>query len=160
MNNNLRGDGERVGSKRDAKEVLGQKYAVVSIVAPEGTRQKAKNVCIKIRGVFATEAQATERVQELWEIDPDFDIFIIDMYEWIVIPPPIEFANEIKMKYNQEKLGPIMEGYYKQQDRAKKDMEQRVNRAKTRARKEMRAMREAKKVKAVNENEKEEKEES
>jgi hypothetical protein len=135
----------RVGSKRDPIEITGQKFAVISFVAPESTRQKSKNVAIKIRGVFPDEQSAEKHAKELWSVDNDFDIHVVDMYEWIVIPPPIDLLSAIPMKYNQDKLDKIMKGYYDQMQRSKKDMEKRMNAAKREVRKKLKRKKEKEK---------------
>lgn len=133
---NLRG-GPQVGAKRDPIEVKGQQIAVISIVAPEGTRQKAKRITIKIRGVFNTVEEADAHIEELWKLDPDFDMFKVSMYEWLVVPPPVENSNQIQMRYQQEKLDEIMRGYYSKIKQGKAEVDNRMKAAQKEAKRRL-----------------------
>jgi uncharacterized protein DUF5832 len=133
---NLKG-GRRVGASRDPITVPDQQFAVISIVAPEGTRQRSKKTAIKIRGVFPDEVAARKHCEELFKHDPDFDLQIVQMYEWLVIPPPLEHQNSIPMEYQQEKLNDIMKGYYEQIKRGKKEVETRMKTAQKEAKRRL-----------------------
>lgn len=113
---NLKGEPGAVGMNRDpgCVQPSGQQFAVISWVAPTNTPQRAKNIAIKIRGVFATKEEAHSHAGKIWAVDPDFDIHVVDMYEWLVLPPPMEHQMQIPMEYNQGKLDRIMKGYYHQ----------------------------------------------
>lgn len=133
---NLKG-GPQVGAKRDPIEVKGQQIAVISIVAPEGTRQKAKRITIKIRGVFNTVEEADAHIEELWKLDPDFDMFKVSMYEWLVVPPPVENSNQIQMRYQQEKLDEIMRGYYSKIKQGRQEVDSRMKAAQKEAKRRL-----------------------
>jgi len=116
---------QRVGMKRDPVTVPGQRFAVLSWVAPSATPQRCKTIAVKIRGVFDTEEAANEHAKKLYARDPDFDIHIVDMYEWLVLPPPLDHQYAIPMQYQQEKLNKIMSGYYKQTEDGRRKVERR-----------------------------------
>lgn len=124
---NLKGAPSAVKAKRDPLDIQapGQLYAVISWVAPNG-RQKAKHIAIKLRGVFGTVEAAKTHAAKIYAVDPDFDIHVVDMYEWLVIPPPPEHQMQIQMEYNQAKLDRIMQGYYGQIRRQKQKHDARV----------------------------------
>lgn len=125
---NLKGEPGAVGMNRDPACVhpQGQQFAVVSWVAPSGTPQRAKNIAIKIRGVFGTKEEAHSHAGRIWTVDPDFDIHVVEMYEWLVLPPPMEHQMQIPMEYNQAKLDRIMKGYYHQIKMQKQKHDARV----------------------------------
>lgn len=125
---NLKGEPGRVGMKRDPASVQppGQLYACVSWVAPHSTPQRAKFIAMKIRGVFGTKEEALAHAAKVYAADPDFDIHVVDMYEWLVLPPPQEHQMQIPMEYNQAKLDRIMKGYYLQIRKQKQKHDQRV----------------------------------
>jgi len=124
---NLKGEPGAVGMKRDPGCIQppGQLYACISWVAPNA-RQRAKCVAVKIRGVFGTRDEAHAHAAAIFQVDPDFDIHVVDMYEWLVIPPPMEHQMQIPMEYNQAKLDRIMKGYYHQIRIQKRKHDQRV----------------------------------
>ena len=125
---NLKGEPGAVGMKRDPGSIQppGQLYACVSWVAPSGTPQRAKSIAVKIRGVFGTRDEAHAHAAAIFQVDPDFDIHVVDMYEWLVLPPPMEHQMQIPMEYNQAKLDRIMKGYYHQIKLQKRKHDQRV----------------------------------
>ena len=62
-------------------------YALVSMVAPEGTPQKSSMMAFKIRGAFNTREEAEQHRTLLEVSDPAFAIWIIRMGEDIPFPP-------------------------------------------------------------------------
>lgn len=130
---NIRGDAEAVAAKRDPIEVEGLKFAVISFVAPVGARQRAKQIHVKIRGAFEDEEEARAHVKRLHNADPDFDLHIVQMYEWLPIPPPESLIDSVPMEYEQDKLNDIMDGYYRQRLSEKKKHDARFNKAKAKS---------------------------
>lgn len=128
---NLKGEPGRVSMKRDPASVQpsGQRFAVLSWVAPHSTPQRSRHIAVKIRGVFATVEEAKEHAAAVYRVDPDFDIHVVDMFEWLVIPPPMEHRMQIPMEYQQPKLDRIMRGYYEQIERQKSAHDRRVAKA-------------------------------
>ena len=43
---------------------------------------------IKIRGAFGTKSEAEEHAKELQGLDNSVDIYVVNMYEWLLLPPP------------------------------------------------------------------------
>jgi len=106
----------------DPIKVPGQNYACVSYVSPEG-KQKGKQLVQKIRGCFATVDECRSHIQRLIKLDPDFDIYICDMYDWCLIPPDPETCQD--QNYQDEVLHSIISGYKKNQIYAKEHFEER-----------------------------------
>jgi len=126
---NLRGDGPKIGMKRDPVEVPGQKYAVISYVAPHTTPQHCKYIAVKIRGVFNALQEANQRAEEVSHFDPDFQVDVVEMYEWLVIPPPVDLQAAVPYKYQQEKLQQLVDGHYRSIERGRTNVQQRMQRS-------------------------------
>jgi len=123
---NLRGDGKRIGMERDPIEVPGQKFAVFSYVAPHTAPQRCKTVAIKIRGCFETKDAADQRAHEVSQMDPDFDVFVVEMYEWLVVPMPLEQQASLQMKYNEKKMQQLMDSHYETVEKGRKTVQGRM----------------------------------
>lgn len=101
----------------DYLTVPGQQYVLISVVAPEGTNQKNEHFGIKIRGCFASKDEAGRHAKRLQETDRLMDIYIADMYKWLLIPPdPNAVADQ---EYQDEKLNQIIRGHMDNQRKAK-----------------------------------------
>jgi len=106
----------------DVIKVPGQNWACVSFVSPDGN-QKNKNMGMKIRGVFDQHSEAVEYVKRLIRLDPTFDIYVCEMYNWCLIPPDPEMIND--QTYQNEELNKIIGEYRKNQIYAKEHFEER-----------------------------------
>ena len=106
----------------DVLKVPGQNWACVSFVSPEGN-QKCGSIGMKIRGVFDQQHEAMDHVKRLIKLDPTFDIFVCDMYNWCLVPPDPEKVND--QTYQDETLNSIISGYRKNQIYAKEHFEER-----------------------------------
>jgi len=108
--------------EQDYTTVPGQLYACLSVVGPEAP-QKNDKFGIKIRGAFSTRDEAANHAKRLQKEDATFDIYVVDMYKWLLIPPDpskIEDAH-----YTNEKLEELMTGYKENQALAAKLFEER-----------------------------------
>ena len=106
----------------DPIKVPGQNWACVSFVSPDSS-QKNKNLGMKIRGVFDLHSEAEDYVKRLIKLDPVFDIYICQMYDWCLVPPdPEKITNQT---YQNEELNSIISGYRKNQIYAKEHFEER-----------------------------------
>jgi hypothetical protein len=106
----------------DTLKVHGQNWACVSFVSPSGN-QKCPSIGMKIRGVFDTHPEAVEHVKRLIKLDPVFDIFICDMYNWCLVPPDPEHIAD--QTYQDQELNKIISEYRKNQIYAKEHFEER-----------------------------------
>lgn len=122
-----------VKPQRDPITIDGQQYALISFVAPSGARQRSKFVQVKIRGVFDDDDEAQAHAKKLHEKDPDFDIHVVRMYEWLRIPPPQEVYEAVPMEYDDPDLDKVMKNYYSQQEAQRKAHEKRVKEAKAKS---------------------------
>ena len=101
--------------EQDYTTVPGQIYACLSVVGPEAP-QKNDQFGIKIRGAFATRDEAANHAKRLQKEDPTFDIYVVDMYKWLLIPPDPSKIEDVH--YTNEKLQEIMSGYKENQAQA------------------------------------------
>lgn len=107
---------------RDYTTVPGQAFACLSIIGPE-CPQKSDKFGIKIRGAFSTKDEAAAHAKRLQQEDPTFDIYVVDMYSWLLIPPdPTQIEDS---HYTNDKLEELMEGYRKNQREAARMFEER-----------------------------------
>ena len=97
--------------------VPGQLYAVLSFVGPTGTNQKNDRFGLKIRGCFATTDEAAAHVRRLQQADANMDIFVADMYKWLLIPPDINGIEN--QEYQEDYLNSLIKGYRENQEAAK-----------------------------------------
>ena len=108
--------------EQDYTTVPGQVFACLSIVGPD-CPQKTDKFGIKIRGTFATREEAANHAKRLQKEDATFDIYVVDMYKWLLIPPDpaqIEDAH-----YTNEKLEEIMTKSRENQVQAARMFEER-----------------------------------
>ena len=108
--------------EQDYTTVPGQIYACLSIVGPS-CPQKTDQFGIKIRGCFATKDEASSHAKRLQREDGTFDIYVVDMYKWLLIPPdPTKIEDS---HYTNERLEEIMSGYRDNQRQAAKMFDER-----------------------------------
>ena len=108
--------------EQDYTTVPGQLYACLSIVGPE-CPQKTDKFGIKIRGCFSTRDEASNHAKRLQKEDSTFDIYVVDMYKWLLIPPDNALIEDAH--YTNDKLEEIMIKYRENQSMAAKMFEER-----------------------------------
>jgi len=106
----------------DYTTVPGQIFACLSIIGPEAP-QKNDKFGIKIRGAFSTRDEAANHAKRLQREDPTFDIYVVDMYKWLLIPPDPTKIEDVH--YTNEKLEEIMSGYKDNQAQAARMFQER-----------------------------------
>ena len=106
---------------KDVEQLSGQKYALISIVSPS-SGQKCDNICLKIKGVFGNLEDANKHAEMLQKIDSTFDIYVVEMYSWLLVPPD---PNLIEQKHVDSKLNEIISGHRENQLKAKEYFNER-----------------------------------
>jgi hypothetical protein len=106
----------------DYLTVPGQLFACISFVGPDQP-QKNEKLGMKIRGCFATRDEAAGHAKRLQKEDALVDIYVVDMYKWLLIPPDREQINDVH--YQNEKLEEIMSKYRENQSAAAAMFEKR-----------------------------------
>lgn len=106
--------------------VPAQNYALISLVGPE-CPQKHEKFGLRIYGCFPTKDEAAKQAKLLQKEDGTFDIYVVDMYQWLLIPPDRDKIDDVH--YQEEKLEEIMSKYRDSQraaaamfEKRKKDM--------------------------------------
>jgi hypothetical protein len=108
--------------EQDYTTVPGQNFACMSIVGPDSP-QKNDKMGIKFRGAFATRDEAANHAKRLQKEDPTFDIYVVDMFKWLLIPPDPTKIEDVH--YTNEKLEEIMTGYRENQSQAARMFQER-----------------------------------
>ena len=103
--------------ERDYTTVPGQLFALLSVVGPEAP-QKNDKFGVKIRGAFNSREEAASYAKRLQKEDSTFDIYVVDMYQWLLIPPDVTKIEDAH--YTNEKLEELMAGYKENQVQAAK----------------------------------------
>ena len=108
--------------EQDYLTVPGQLFACVSFVGPD-MPQKNEQLGMKIRGCFATRDDAANHAKRLQKEDALVDIYVVDMYKWLLIPPQRDQIEDVH--YQNEKLEEIMSKYKQNQASAAAMFEKR-----------------------------------
>ena len=106
----------------DYLTVPGQLFACVSFVGPD-LPQKNDKFGMKIRGCFSSRDEAGTHAKRLQKEDAIVDIYVVDMYKWLLIPPDREQIADTH--YQNEKLEEIMTKYRANQSQAAAMFEKR-----------------------------------
>ena len=106
----------------DFIQIPGQAFALISVVSPTSAQQHS-TCALKIRGVFATKEDAEHHVKRLMQADSTFDVFMVELYKWLPIPPNVDMI-ENKV-YQDEMLNSIVQGHKEEQLRAKQHFDER-----------------------------------
>ena len=102
--------------------IPGQLFACVSFVGPD-LPQKNDKFGMKIRGCFPTRDEAGTHAKRLQKEDAIVDIYVVDMYKWLLIPPDREHIEDTH--YQNDKLEEIMTKYRANQSQAAAMFEKR-----------------------------------
>jgi len=108
--------------EQDYTTVPGQIFACISLVGPE-CPQKNDKFGLKIRGCFNSRDEAASHAKRLQKEDATFDIYVVDMYKWLLIPPDRDHIEDVH--YNDTKLEELMTAYRENQSQAAKMFEDR-----------------------------------
>jgi hypothetical protein len=101
------------------------RYALISVVSRNGkqTLEKDDKIALKIRGAFASKEEAQAHIRRLMKTDAKFDIFMVDMYAWLLLPPDLERISD--KVYQEEYLNDMLKEYNESQLRAKEIFQER-----------------------------------
>ena len=106
----------------DYTTVPGQVFTCISIIGPE-CPQKNDKFGVKLRGAFGTRDEAANHAKRLQKEDPTFDIYVVEQYKWLLIPPNADKIEDVH--YTNEKLEEIMVGYKENQSQAARMFQER-----------------------------------
>lgn len=110
-------------AKSDVR-IPGQDWVLVSFVG-ESCNQKTDKLGLKVWGAFDSIPTAKAQADKLGKIPENsiYDIFILEMYSWAIIPPDKSCIDD--QNYHEEKLHEIITEHKKQHLRAKEVFEAR-----------------------------------
>ncbi len=108
--------------QKDDMRVAGQNYAVVSFISPISP-QKFDKLAMKIKGVFNTLDEARDYGKKLHRADDTYDLHVVEMYSWLLIPPSRENNGLGEVHYSEQKLHELINEHDKQQETAKIEFE-------------------------------------
>jgi hypothetical protein len=117
-----------INLKTDDVQLSGQNYAVIEVVSPEST-QKSDHLCLKIKGVFDKLDEARGHAKYLHENDPTFDLYVVSMYEWLLLPPNHDAIAD--QEYHDETLNTLISEYRENQEKTKIEFNVRKDALKT-----------------------------
>lgn len=111
----------------DEVKVADLNYAVISFVErdPENQTIETPRGCVgvKIRGVFATRKECDEQIEKLSKLDSEFDMYVVDLYRFLLLPPPDK--DGIKTKYREPYLQELFSTYDQSQQEARAHIKER-----------------------------------
>ena len=80
----------------------GHQYAAISVLGPDNCGQKSEKYCLNILSTAATVEELDKYIKDIYAHGyRAFDIFIVSMNKFLVLPPPRGIADR---KYMQEDL--------------------------------------------------------
>ena len=106
--------------EKDTIRVAGQEYAIISIISPK-SRQKYDNLAVKIKGVFSKMEEAKEYCAKLQKMDDTFDMFVVEMYSWLCLPPDLDKISD--KNYGDQQLHELITEHDKEMENAKMEFE-------------------------------------
>lgn len=112
-----------------------QRFAVMSIVAPEGTNQKATQFGIKVFGCFGTLQEANEYAKQLQKECNAFDYYTVETQCWAKLPPEVEKLDD--RHYQEEELESLKTTLIKNREAKAKILEERILADKAREKKKL-----------------------
>jgi hypothetical protein len=94
-----------------------QKWGLVSMVAPGNVNNKCDSRAIKFRGNFKSRGECEKYAKRLQNIDPDFNIYVIEVGKWIPFLDNPDQVNSIeKQEYAQTQLNDLISEYKRQRE--------------------------------------------
>jgi len=108
----------------DIRRVPGQNFLVFSYATPDGATKvrSPRGMVMKFSGAFPDEKRAGEHAELIRNEDPRFDVFVIDMYKWGMVPLPEDEKPFVTRRYADEMLTRIVSGLQNSMEQGKKEM--------------------------------------
>jgi hypothetical protein len=103
------------------------RYALISFVTKDGKQRldAGDKLGLKIRGAFATKPEADAYIKKLMKSDNLFDVYLVDMYKWLLLPAP---ENIDDVQYQETYLNTMISEYKESQALAKQHFNERKQR--------------------------------
>ena len=104
--------------------IPGQNFALVSIVGPN-FKQKCNVYGLKVRGVADTLEKAKSMSQKLTKVDPDFDIYTVEIGKFFPLDVDPMQLNDVE--YQNTQLNSLIKNYLENRENANNEYERRKN---------------------------------
>jgi hypothetical protein len=103
------------------------RYALISFVTKDGKQRldAGDKLGLKIRGAFSTKPEADAHIKRLMKADNLFDIYLVDMYKWLLLPAPEQIDD---VQYQETYLNTMLSEYKESQALAKQHFQERKQR--------------------------------
>lgn len=101
-----------------------QKFTICSIVAPEGTNQKSKQMMIRFYGCAETLDEANAWAKRIRDSNNFFDVLVAQNFEWVPLPPNISEIENVQC--TDERVQQIRDSYVEHLKGQKRDMIERL----------------------------------
>lgn len=115
---------QKIDYLTEDKPLANQKFVCLSFLSPEGI-SNCKIRGIKVRGVYDTYEEATERAKSLRDTDKYFHVFVGEVGKWLPWDPEPDSNNVKDAEYAETELNTLMKSYMKNQKDAQKFEETR-----------------------------------
>lgn len=119
---------ERVNMYWDFRPQTGfvnnQRFAVMSIVAPEQTNQRSESFGIKIFGCFSTLEDANAYARDLQNECNAFDYYTVETQAWAKLPPRVDKLDD--QHFQEEELEKLKRSVVGMRQARAKMLEERI----------------------------------
>lgn len=104
--------------------VSGQRFAVMSIVCPEGTSQKSPDFGVKIFGCFTSLEDANAYAKKLQTECNTFDYYTVETQCWAKLPPRVDKLDD--QHFQEGELEALKDTVIKTRQARAKMLEERI----------------------------------
>lgn len=120
-----------------------QNYLVLSYVTPDGSTKvrSLKGICFKFSGTFRLLEDAKEYAKTIRDENPMFDVSVVDLYTWGVIPLPDEERPFVAKEFTDPLLTRAVSGLQHSMVQGKKELSERKARDRAKAEAQMQKVR-------------------
>lgn len=134
------GKSSHIIPKGDIRRVPKQNFLVLSYATPDGTTivRSPRGMVMKFSGCFDTQPEAEKHAEAIRNEDPRFNVFVVDLYKWGIVPLPKDEEPFVSRKYADEMLSRIVGGLQTSMEQGKKEMEERKENDRKKAEEAMR----------------------
>lgn len=115
---------QKIDYLTEDKPLTNQKFVCLSFLSPEGI-SNCKIRGLKVRGVYETYDEATERAKSLRDTDKHFHVFVGEVGKWLPWDPEPDSKQVKDAEYAENELNKLMKAYQKNQQAAQKFEETR-----------------------------------
>jgi hypothetical protein len=102
-----------------------QQFTVLSVIAPTGTSQKAKDLMIRVYGCCETMEQANTWAKQIRDSNDFFDVYVLQNHEWAPLPPNCDEVDFVS--YTEKRVQDIRDSYISHLKGEKRAMIERLD---------------------------------